>query len=393
MKELTCVVAGGGFAGIHALKAIHKALQNRLDGQKLRLVLLDQRNSHVRKVLLFRPAVSGEAITVSWQQVMPEETQFIQGNVTSLDQVNRLLGYKDLNGRDCFLQYDVLVMALGSIVRRAAPEQGGISLTGIETAERIRECWHSNLKRAAETTDLLEKQRLMTAAIAGGGITGIETAAEMVYAMRSEAVKLGLDPERIQVHLFNSEKRLFSEGPLKVGARLARYLADLGVIVHHERYVIKEEDGRVHFKEGDPLPTGLTVWTLGLTPNPVLQHLGLPTTMKGQIVVDESYRVHNAPGIYSIGDCAHIVDPVTGAANRMTCREAIPQATRLGRILKAELIGTSAEKHKETPKGYVVGLGPGNGLVWTWMWGIDLMITGKLAYKIKEFVWDYSSMV
>ena len=41
MKDLTCIVVGGGFAGIHALKAIHKACHKGIGGRKLRLILID----------------------------------------------------------------------------------------------------------------------------------------------------------------------------------------------------------------------------------------------------------------------------------------------------------------------------------------------------------------
>ena len=70
-----------------------------------------------------------------------------------------------------------------------------------------------------------------------------------------------------------------------------------------------------------------------------------------------------------------------------------PQATRLGGIVHADLIGAPATKHKSVSEGYTVGLGPGHGLVWSRTWGVDIMITGKLAYKVKSFMWNYSSMV
>lgn len=393
MKDLTCIVVGGGFAGIHALKAIHKGCQKGLGGRKLRLILIDQGSAHVRKVLLFRPAASGESITVPWEQVMPEGTGFIQGRVTGIDKKSKQLNLEDGRGQEHKMEYDVLVMAIGSIVRQAAPEQGGISLTGMEAAECIRERWQSNLRLAAAETDAQEKQRLMSIAVAGAGITGIETSAELIHAMRAEAGKLGLDPERIRVHLFNAQDRLFLEGPAKVGKRLERYLTELGIVLHQGRRALKEEQGQLHFLEGAPIPVGLTVWTLGLSPNPALLSLGLPVTADGQIVVDESYRVKGAQGIYGIGDCAHVVDPASGAADRMTCKEAIPQAARLGGIVQADVIGAPAAKHRSVNEGYTVGLGPGHGLVWSRAWGMDLMITGKLAYKVKSFMWNYSSLV
>ena len=107
----------------------------------------------------------------------------------------------------------------------------------------------------------------MSATVAGAGITGIETSAEMVHAMRTEAVKLGLDPKLIRVYLFILRNGCSWKG-LKVAHRLERYLTDLGIVLHHGRRVIKEELGLVHVNDGSPIPVGLTVWTLGLAPNP-----------------------------------------------------------------------------------------------------------------------------
>lgn len=58
--------------------------------------------------------------------------------------------------------------------------------------------------------------------VAGAGITGIETAAQLVHAMRAEATLPGLEPGRIRVHLINSQDRLVLEGPDQGGHRLER---------------------------------------------------------------------------------------------------------------------------------------------------------------------------
>ena len=84
---------------------------------------------------------------------MPEGTRFIQGRVIGMDKESKRLTLEDSTGLEYTLEYDVLVMAIGSIVRQAAPEQGGISLTGLEAAERIRERWHANLKLAVKETN------------------------------------------------------------------------------------------------------------------------------------------------------------------------------------------------------------------------------------------------
>ncbi|SFE56696.1 NADH dehydrogenase [Paenibacillus catalpae] len=393
MKELTCMIVGGGFAGIHAVKAIRKAHKANGAPYKLNLILFDQQRSHLRKVLLFRPAVSEQNITIPWQQVLQDDAVFIQGSALEVDGVHKKLLYRDSEGQTKEHSYDVLVMAIGSIARQPDPNQGGIPLTGVDAAARILELWQSNMKRAAIENKKEERQRLLTAAVAGAGISGVETAAELAYAMRNEASANGLDPSEVKVHLINAQERLFLEGPVKVSLKLDQDLAECGVIVHHNRRAIREEEGRLQLSEGDSLPVGLTVWTLGLVPNPALQTMGLPVTEQGQVIVDESYRVRGRSGVYAIGDNAFIVEQASGKACQMTCKEAIPQAQRLGKIIVADLTGSEAPKHKAVMDAFTIGLGPGRGIMWTRKWGLDIIISDKLAYKIKCFAWDYASML
>lgn len=55
MKELTCIVIGGGYAGINAIKAIWKTFKGQESKRKLRLILIDKNSYHFRKVLLLSP--------------------------------------------------------------------------------------------------------------------------------------------------------------------------------------------------------------------------------------------------------------------------------------------------------------------------------------------------
>ncbi|EFM12553.1 FAD-dependent pyridine nucleotide-disulfide oxidoreductase [Paenibacillus curdlanolyticus YK9] len=393
MKERTCVVWGGGYAGIHAIKAIAQWCHNAEGNERWRLVLIDKSPHHVRKVLLFRPAVETENIAVPWQQILPEHVQYVQGSVRNVDDAHKCLVYQDAEGNDQQLPYEVLVIAAGSSIRLPQQEQGGFTLADAASAARIRTQWLANLKQAAVETHASKRQQLMSAAVVGGGITGIETAAELAYAMKAEAARLGLDAGHVRVHLLNKQQRLFVEGPTKASRKLDRELAACGVTIHHACEAVREAGGQLLLAGGDQLPVGLTIWALGLVPNPVLRSMALPLTNDGQIQVDECYRVHGLSNVYSIGDCAHIVDPASGKADRMTCKEAVPQAQRLGKIIRADQAGHPAPPHKPVMDTFVIGLGPGRGLLWTHKWGLDMIITGKLAYKIKSYVWDYASLL
>ncbi|KQL46346.1 pyridine nucleotide-disulfide oxidoreductase [Brevibacillus choshinensis] len=389
MEVITCVVVGAGYAGIHAVDEIRKTLSDR----PVRMIVIDHRPHHLRKVLLFKPAVTQTDVTIPLNKIFPEGVEFVQGTVTTVNGNERIVEYKDKEGNEQVLGYDILVLAVGSEIRQAQPEQGGIALTDVKAAETVREQWLANMRQAMREKNQQERQRLLTLVVAGAGISGIEMSAEFAYAMRVEATKLGIDPNEIKVYLVNAANRLFMEGPVKMAQKLEQKLSEGGVSVLHGQKVLHEEAGTVTLSTGRTLPVGLCVWSLGLTPNPLLRKMGLPVTTKGQVEVDSSYRVIGTTGVYSIGDCARVVDATTGRQDHMTCKEATGQAARLGQIVRADLDGTPAPAHKSYIDFYCIGLGPEKGIVWTRKWGLDIILTGKLGWKLREFTWNIASMI
>ncbi|WP_178019531.1 FAD-dependent oxidoreductase [uncultured Paenibacillus sp.] len=392
MNDLTCIIIGGGHAGLQALKAIQETTRGMANGRPIRLVLIDKQPGHVRKMLLFRPAVGEEEIMIPWTHWFPEGVEFVQGTVTSVDRGERRIRYTDEQGKEAHIPYDLLVVAVGSVVRQPESDQGGIALTDTQAAADIRERWRANLRKAVHEPDPEQRKRLMSAAVAGAGISGIETSAELSLAMREEAAALGLNSSDISVYLLNAQERLFPEAPDRVGWKLEQTLKECGVSVLHHRKAVREEAGVVTLSNGDRLAAGLCIWTIGLIPNPALRSIGLPLTPEGQVRVDECYRVKGVPGAYSIGDCARIVDPRTGKADQMTCKEGGIQADRLGKIVLADLEGRPAPVHKSLPMDFFcIGLGEQRGLVWGRKWGLNLIMTGKPAWKFRNIAWKAGS--
>lgn len=91
MQELTVVVVGGGYAGIHAVKAI----QDTLKGRPVHLILIDKEPCHLRKVLLFKPAAAKTDIAIPLKSLFPEGVDCLQGTVLSVDGGAKTLTYAD----------------------------------------------------------------------------------------------------------------------------------------------------------------------------------------------------------------------------------------------------------------------------------------------------------
>ncbi|WP_341874534.1 NAD(P)/FAD-dependent oxidoreductase [Paenibacillus cellulositrophicus] len=395
MKELTCVIIGGGYAGLQALKSIQKKTRGIANGRRIRFVLIDKQPGHLRKLRMFRPTATEEEIMIPWDQLTLKDVDFVQGSVASVESTEKRVRYTDSQGNDARMRYDLLVVAVGSIVREPDPDQGGIALTDPQAAEDIRERWRANLQKAACGMNPKERKRLMTIAVAGAGISGIETSAELALAMRKEAMALGLNPSEVSVYMLNAKERLLPEVSGKLRRKLEQQLIECGVTVLHNRKALREEAGSLALNNGVCLPVGLCIWTLGLIPNPGLKGMGLPLTLEGKVMVDECYRVKGMPDVYSIGDCSGIVDPKDGRATQMTCFEAGEQGLRLGSIVRADLEGRPAPSHhsvKSNMDAFTIALGQ-KGVFWIRKWGLDMVMTGKLPGRIKKLVEDTASML
>lgn len=393
MKPLTCVVIGGGYAGIHAAKAIRKTFHHEAGRHPVRLVIVDRNLYHLRKVLLFRLAAREDDIVVPLAKLFPEGVELVQATMIGIDMEEQKLICKDAEGRNMVINYDMAVVAAGSVVRQPHPALGGIALTDPDAARKIRDAWRANLQQAALETSGESRRRLMTIAVGGAGISGIETAAELAHFVHDDARQLGLDPGEVSVCLINSQRRLFPQGPAKVGRKLEHALQEKGVTVIHGTRVLREEAGILTLSGGETMPAGLLIWTLGLEPNPILREIGLPVNGDGYVIVDACYRVQGARGLYAIGDCAHITDPATGRGDGKTCKEAAAQAMRLGRIMAADLAGRPAPRHKGYIDFFCFGLGPEQGMAWVRKWGIDIVFTGKLGWRMRKLTWDMASLL
>ncbi len=393
MKELTCIVIGGGYAGINAIKSIQKLCKEVIGGRRLRLVLIDKNSYHLRKVLLFKPAVNKNEITVPLTRLFPNGIEIVQATVTKINSNVKSILYIDSNGNEDEMNYDLLVSAVGSVVKKPDSSKGGIALSCVDDAVKIRHIWQTNVKKALTETNAIERQRLCTIAVAGAGLSGIETSAELAYSVQELVKQSGFDPSLVSIYLFNSKDRLFPNGPEKVSEKLENKLLNLGITVIHGTKVMKEKNGILTLSNGEQLSAGLCIWTLGQIPNSLVNNLGLPTNSEGHVMVDECYRVQGTQYVYSIGDCARIVDPLTGLEDGKTCKEAIAQAERLAKILLADLEGGRAPSHKSFVEFFCFGLGPRDGMAWVRKWGLDIILTGKLGWQIRKWTWNSASLI
>ena len=89
---------------------------------------------------------------------------------------------------------------------------------------------------------------------------------------------------------------------------------------------------------GEVLPTRTVVWTAGVTAHPSIRNLGLPTDVRGRIVVDKYLRVPSEDDVWALGDCAAVPDPRPDVEFcPPTSQHAVRQGKTAGRNVAASL--------------------------------------------------------
>src|SRR4051812_10149268 len=170
-NERTMVIVGGGYAGINLIEALKKEFHRELEG-KIRIILVDKNTFHFKKVKLFKGIVNENVsdLHVPLKHYCGVAIEFIQGELTAVNPKDQTVHIKRKDGSFLKLDFDRLVLAMGSVLREVDSDRGGISLDSLDGAKEIRK------QLLAKMDSPLGKLRL---AIAGSGVTGIETAAEV----------------------------------------------------------------------------------------------------------------------------------------------------------------------------------------------------------------------
>ncbi|KOP80974.1 hypothetical protein AMS59_00560 [Lysinibacillus sp. FJAT-14745] len=391
MKNI--VIVGGGYAGINLLEGLKKEFQGQI-GKSVRIILIDKNSYHLKKVLLVRAAIRDINLKIPFSEYCQDGIEFIQGEAVALQKQNQQITINIGNEKTGNLHYDYLVLAFGSVIKEIPKDFGGITLKDRQSAIEIREQLLSLMESFKALEKSQQNQSLFKVAVVGGGIAGIETAAEIAVWSKEQLTEAGVNPNLVEVLLFDAKDRLLPEAPEKVSEKLANHLKNVGVVVKNKTRVSHCKEGQLYTNDGQKYAVGTCIFNPGVEANPIISKLGVSMSEKNQIIVNHSYQVKDEEHIYSIGDCALIADYKNNHPDGMTCKEAIPQATRLSKILKASISQTPVNiLHESYPvKFFCISLGPNNGFLWTQKWGLDFTIAGKLGAKIRNYTWELASL-
>jgi NADH dehydrogenase len=276
-------------------------------------------------------------------------TRLFVGSVDAIDAAARRVTVSHVPaGHAHHLPYDHLVVALGVVTH--VPDAPGLrdralTMRSLGDALALRNQLLGHMEEADFECNAAERGPLLTVVVAGGGFAGVETVGA-VHDFLHEALPYypNLRPRDLRVVLVHPGAVVLPE----LGERLGRYaqarLAERGVEVALGTRVAGVDGDDVALSDGRRIAARTLVWTAGSATNPALRDLPC-ATVRGRVTVDAALRVPDLPGVWALGDCAHIPDSAAAAAGMPdgafppTAQHALREGRVLARNLAAVLDG------------------------------------------------------
>ncbi|WP_069262169.1 NAD(P)/FAD-dependent oxidoreductase [Paraburkholderia nodosa] len=375
------LVIGAGFAGMwSALSAARLLDQQGRTDVEITLVAPDP-HLHVRPRLYEEgPANFRAPLTEIFDAT---GVKFIQGTVERVYVERRAVDLTDVDGRSSTLGYDRLVLATGSRLFRPSILGLADHTFSVDQTDEAVEL-QAHIRSLASQPDTPARN---TVVVAGGGFTGIETAAEMPARLRAA---LG---EQVNVKVIIVERNDAIGPDLGAGPRpvIEEALGSLGVTSKLGSGVASVDAGGVTTTDGQRIESHTVIWTAGLRASALAAQIPGRLDALGRLYVDRNLAVEGVPGVYATGDVARAATDDEGNHTMMSCQHAMNLGRSAGHNAAADLLGLALIPYSQPKYVTCLDLGPW-GAVYTEGWEREVKLQGAEAKKLKHRInseWIY----
>jgi NADH dehydrogenase len=397
----TIAIVGGGFGGLACAQA--------LAGAPCRVVLIDRRNYHLFQPLLYQvatAALSPADIAAPLRHVLARHRniEVRMGEVVGVDLAARRLQIQGQPPQP----FDRLILAAGAHYSWFGHDDWAAVAPGLKTladARAIRARLLGAFERAEAEPDPARQRALMTAAIVGGGPTGVEMAgavAELArWTLRHDFRRI--DPRDARVVLIEAGPRLLPAFPERLSRYAQRALETLGIEVRIGAAVTGVDEHGVSVG-GARIEAATVLWAAGVAASPAGRWLGVELDRAGRVAVGPDLAVKGLDGVYAIGDVALSLGADGGALPGLA-QVADQQGRWLGRALRRSLErGAPVGSFRFASRGdtavigrhaavFVIGKLQLTGRLAWLMWGLIhiylLVGFGNRLVVATQWVWDY----
>lgn len=359
------LVLGGGFAGLWS--ALSAARARETLGADLEIVLLNDTEWHSIRVRNYEADLSDTRVALD-SVLGPVGVRRVQGTVEGIDVSSRTVTYES-GGTTQQVGYDRLVFALGS--KLARPPVPGLAEHGFDVdtyAAAMRLNKHiAGLPKGASTV-----------LVVGGGLTGIEAAAEMPGKLRAA----GITAPRV----------ILADHALCIGSDMG---AEAVPVIEEALQMLRvEQRGGVSvatvdatgatLQDGERIEAATVVWCAGMRAHPLTAAFPVARDRLGRLPVDATLKIEGLAAEFAAGDVASfLIDGTHGCV--MSCQHGRPMGRFAGHNAVCDLLGQPMVPLAIAWYTTILDLGPW-GALYTEGWDRKLVSRGETAKRTKEII-------
>ncbi len=360
------LIVGGGFGGLYTALHLEKTLAR---DPGVEVTLVNRENFFLFTPMLHEVAASDQDLTniVSPVRKLLRRVNFFAGQVEQIDLTNKkVIVSHGTEHHHHDLEYDHLVIALGAVTNfygLPGLEERALTMKSLGDAIYLRNHLIAHLEEADFDCCGAEMRRgLLTFMVAGGGFAGVETVAAINDFVR-EAIRFypHLGTDVLRVMLVHPGPVILPELSEKLGIYAQKKLEERRVEIRVNTKVTGISNQAVELDDGTSVHTNTLIWTAGTSPNPLLDTLPCQKE-RGRVLVNEHLEVPDWPGVWALGDCAHIPDPKTGKAYPPTAQHASREGTIVARNITAAIRGRKKRRFSFSMIGQLAAIGRRTGV-------------------------------
>jgi NADH dehydrogenase len=355
------MIVGGGYVGLYTGMRLLKKLRR----DEAVVTVVDPRSYMTYQPFLPEAAagaVSPRHLVVPLRRVL-RGAEIITARVTEVSHADKRITVQPLEGDAYTLEYDHVVMAVGS-VSRTLPIPGlaewATGFKNVEEAIQLRNRVLECLDIAESTHSPKIRERNLNFVVVGGGFAGVEALAELEDMARyTTRYYPSIDADDVKFHLVEAAGVILPEVGPEMGVWTLEQRRGRGIDVKLETRLESCVDGHIVLSDGTTFDAETVVWTAGVKASPVLANTDLPLTERGRLVADATLRVVGTTDAWGAGDGTAVPDLTTDDLRECApnAQHAVRQSKVLADNVVATLRGSSLQEYKHKYVGSVAGLG------------------------------------
>lgn len=361
------LILGGGFAAVYTAMYLEKGM-SRSEREQIDISLVSLENYMVFQPLL-PEVISGTIETlhvITPIRRMAPRTQLYTREILDIDLSRKVVKLApEFLPKTKELPFDHLVVALGSRLNSdlvPGMREHAIQFKYLGDALRLRNSVVQVMEEADTESDPVERKRLLTFVVGGGGFSGVECVAELNdFLQCAMSAYHSIKPSDLRVILVQSSDRILPELDESLAKYAHRILERRGIDIRlNTRLKAVTPDGAVLQKQGatelEFIPSRVVVATVPAAPHKLVERLPVEKDKGGRVIVLPQMHLPGLPYVWSLGDCAAVPQP-DGIMSPPTAQHALRQAQTCAANILATLRNQPLKKFAFTGLGKLASLG------------------------------------